>query len=119
MCYVTTIETCCSLAEIGNFSHEETVTSIKEAIINDLLEYQDYYGSGIFKEYPTCFIATTTDDQTTAAKALKDLGFVGKKFYGRHQPSEGPRNKYMTLWTRTSIPPGVLREAKRRAKGQS
>lgn len=115
MCYVTTIESCCSLAEIGCFSHDETTTSIKEAIIAELLEYKDYYNN-ILKEYPTCFIATTKDEQTTAAKALKALGFTGKKFYGRHQPSEGPRNKYMTLWTRTSIPPGILREAKRRAK---
>ena len=33
MCYVTTTESCCSLAEIGGFSREETTTSIKEAII--------------------------------------------------------------------------------------
>lgn len=115
MCYVTTIESCCSLAEIGVFSRDETTTSIKEAIIQLLLEYKDYY-TGDLREYPTSFIATTKTEQTAAAKALKTLGFTGKKFYGRHQPSEGPRNKYMTLWTRTSIPPGVLREAKRRAK---
>lgn len=116
MCYVTTIENCCSLAEIGSFSREETVTSIKEAIIEMLLEYPDYPNNCSIREYPTCFIATTKDEQTAAAKALKALGFTKKKFYGRHQPSEGPRNKYMTLWTRTSIPPGILREAKRRAK---
>lgn len=116
MCYITTTEACCSLAEIGIFSDEETIESIKEVIIDMLLQYTDYYNSGIIREYPTCFIATTTNKQTTAAKALKALGFTGKKFYGRHQPLKGPRNKYMTLWTRTSIPPGVLREAKRRAK---
>jgi hypothetical protein len=115
MCYITTTEACCSLAEIGSFSREETVASIKEAIIEDLLEYKDYR-TGDLKEYPTCYIATTTTEQIAAAEALKALGFVGKKFYGRHQPSKGPRNKYMTLWTRTSIPPGILREAKRRAK---
>ena len=115
MCYVTTTEACCSLAEIGSFSPDETTTSIKEAIIEMLLEYKDYYDN-VPKEYPTCFIATTKDEQTAAAKALEALGFTRKKFYGRHQPSEGPHNKYMTLWTRTSIPPGVLREAKRRAK---
>lgn len=118
MCYITTTETCCSLAEIGGFSQEETIKNIREAIINMLLEYKDYY-TGDLREYPTCFIATTTDVQTAAAKALKTLGFTGKKFYGRHQPHIGPRNKYMTLWTRTSIPPGVLREAKRRAKENS
>ena len=116
MCYVTTIESCCSLAEIGCFSRDETTTSIKEAIIEILLEYVDYHNNCSIREYPTCFIATTKDEQTAAAKALKALGFTGKKFYGRHQPSKGPRNKYMTLWIRTSIPPGVLREAKRRAK---
>lgn len=116
MCSITTTEFCCSLAEIGCFSREETVTSIKEAIIEMLLEYEDYYYDHSIREYPTCFIATTTDKQTAAAKALKALGFTAKKFYGRHQPLEGPRNKYMTLWTRTSIPPGILREAKRRAK---
>lgn len=115
MCYITTTEACCSLAEIGSFSSEETVKNIREAIIEFLLEYKDYHDN-VLREYPTCFIATTRTKQTAAAKALRALGFVGKKFYGRHQPSEGPRNKYMTLWTRTSIPPGILREAKRRAR---
>jgi len=114
MAYIEELNGCCSALEIAGFDNFETKEGIVSEISDFLYGYLDETGK--LTEHPTFFIATTKQSQKNAEKALRELKFTAKKFYGRHQPKTGKRNKYMTLWTKSSIPTGVLSELRKRFK---
>lgn len=111
--YIQTLENCCSIIEIYDLYYI-TLESFEETLCNFLA--RDYNLPE--KEYPTCIIATTNnDDQPEAVKFLKEMKFKELPFYGRHQESNikklGKREKYCSLWIRTSLPKGIITKAKR------
>lgn len=111
--YIRTLEGCCSIIEIENL-YKITQSEFKKELCDFLAE--DYFLTE--KEYPTCIIATTNnDEQPEAIKVLKELKFKEIPFYGRHQESNlkttGKKRKYCSLWIRTSLPKGIITKAKR------
>ena len=104
-------DSCCSVQVVKDLWSPITAAEIKKEILNAILEYDNGRGT-IDKEYPRHFIATTSDEQTEGELALKEVGFVGKKFYGRHQSDYNKLTKYMTFWTLNKVPADIMKQAR-------
>lgn len=113
---INNLESCCSVLEVHSFYGNVTAKEIKKELVEYISSYYNYDEKRL-DDPPTYLIATTKDrEQPQAVKALKELGFTPRKFYGRHQDVGEKRVKYMTFWTRSSLPRGVLTAAKKLAK---
>lgn len=113
---ISNLESCCSVIEVHSLYGNVTAKEIKKELVEFISGYYNCYEKR-FDDPPTYLIATTKDsEQPQAVEALKELGFTPKKFYGRHQDGRGKRVKYMTFWSRSSLPRGVLTAAKKLAK---
>lgn len=113
---INSLESCCSVLEVHSLYGDVTAEKIKKELVEHLSNYYDYDEDRL-EDPPTYLIATTKDrEQPQAVEALKELEFIPKKFYGRHQDGRDKRVKYMTFWTRSSLPRGVLTAAKKLAK---
>lgn len=111
--HITEMNSCCSVIELGDLygtrmTQAEFIKEIAEFIYDN---YGNYHTGVDLKEISTCIIATTHIEQTYMANLLKKNKFKNIPFYGRHQSGSiektGKRNKYMSFWIRTSLPPGV------------
>lgn len=110
--YCEELDSCCSVQVIKELWGTVTAAEIKKEILNAVCDYDTGKGT-INREYPRHFIATTNDQsQVEAGKALKEVGFVGKKFYGRHQSDYSKLTKYMTFWTLNKVPADVMKQAR-------
>ena len=109
--YCEEMDSCCSIQVIRDLWTTCTAADIKKGILNAILDYDNGRGT-IDKEYPRHFIATTSDEQTEGELALKEVGFVGKKFYGRHQSDYNKLTKYMTFWTLNKVPADIMKQAR-------
>lgn len=113
---ISNLESCCSVLEVHSLYGNVTAEEIKEELVEHISNYYNDYENRL-DDPPTYLIATTKDrEQPQAVKALKELGFTPKKFYGRHQGVGKKRVKYMTFWSRSSLPRGVRTAAKKLAK---
>lgn len=113
---IHSLENCCSVIEVYDLYGNVTAEEIKKELVEFISNYYDCHRER-FDDPPTYLIATTNDrEQPQAVEALKKLGFTPKKFYGRHQGIEKKCWKYMTFWSRSSLPRGVLTAAKKLAK---
>lgn len=113
---INSLESCCSILEVHNLYGNVTAEEIKKDLVEFISNYYNNYENRL-DDPPTYLIATTKDrEQPQAVEALKELEFIPKKFYGRHQDGRDKRVKYMTFWTRSSLPRGVLTAAKKLAK---
>lgn len=106
------LSSCCSIQVLSElYGNHITAEGIKNNMVTAILDYDNGHGT-LDKEYPRFFMATTTEEQATAEKALKETGFKAKKFYGRHQSEYSKLKKYMTLWTLDRVPTDVMRKAR-------
>ena len=113
---ISDLESCCSVLEVHGLYGNVTAEEIKKDLVEFISNYYNKYENR-HDDPPTYLIATTNNrEQPQAVEALKELGFTPKKFYGRHQGVGKKRVKYMTFWSRSSLPRGVLTAAKKLAK---
>jgi len=91
---------CCGLIELGDFddhfSTKEHILSQIKSWLSEELRFES--------EIPRTFFATTNTEgkyQLSAAIALKELGFLPKKFHSRHDKGN---KKSLTFWMLTDYP---------------
>jgi hypothetical protein len=107
------MDSCCSALVISELWGPVTPEEIKESLAECISGYT-IYPTKKLGEYPTFLVATThSSEQKQAEASLKTLGFRETRFFGRHQPRTGKRNKYMKFWTKATLPRGVLTRARK------
>lgn len=110
---VNEMDSCCSALVISDLWGSVTPEEIKESLAECISHYTTYPTQKL-AEYPTFLVATTrSSEQKQEEASLKALGFRETKFFGRHQPAKGKRNKYMKFWTKATLPRGVLTRARK------
>lgn len=106
------MDSCCSALVISGLWGPITPEEIKESLAYYISDYT-IYPTKKLGEYPTFIVATTrSSEQKQGEASLKALGFRETRFFGRHQPTTGKRNKYMKFWTKATLPRGVLTRAR-------
>ncbi len=106
------MDSCCSALVISGLWGPITPEEIKESLAYYIAGYAEDPTQKL-AEYPTFLVATTrSSEQKQGEASLKALGFRETKFFGRHQPTTGKRNKYMKFWTKATLPRGVLTRAR-------
>lgn len=111
------MDSCCSALVISELWGPITPEEIKESLAEYVSGYTEGFPTRTLAEYPTFLVATTrSSEQKQGEASLKALGFRETKFFGRHQPATGKRNKYMKFWTKATLPRGVLTRARQLAE---
>lgn len=109
-----TVDCCCGLVELGNFTSDTT----KESIIKCLTNYYEERIEWDGREVPHAIFATTRkSEQQNAEKALAELGFRPRNFKSRYQiaPTKDPD---LTFWWRSTPPREVKREITKMLKSR-
>ena len=114
--YVTELNHCCSIMEIGNFDGTFTRQDIINSIIDNIGNGWDQLHLDDLQEIPQVYVATTTPVQTNAARLLKEMGFTSKQVQGRHRITFGKNNKYVTFWMRTRQLPEITKWIKEKQR---